>query len=34
MEDFIRQFTGSGSGGNGDPLQKETPAAAEKAASR
>ena len=31
MEDFIRQFTGSGSAGNGDPLKRETPAAAEKA---
>ena len=35
MEDFIRQFTGGGgSVGNGDPLKRETPAAAEKAASR
>jgi hypothetical protein len=35
MEDFIRQFTGGGgSAGNGDPLKRETPAAAEKAASR
>jgi len=34
MEDFIRQFTGRGSAGNGDPLKRETPAAAEKAASR
>jgi hypothetical protein len=34
MEDFIRQFTGSRSVGNGDPLKRETPAAAEKAASR
>ncbi len=34
MEDFIRQFTGSGSAGNGDPLKSETPAAAGKAASR
>jgi len=34
MEDFIRQFTGSGSAGNGDPLKRETPAAAEKSASR
>ena len=31
MEDFIRQFTGSGSAGNGDPLKRKTPAAAEKA---
>jgi hypothetical protein len=30
MEDFIRQFTGSGSAGNGDPLKRETPATAEK----
>ena len=34
MEDFIRQFTGSGSAGNGDPLKRDTPAAAEKTASR
>jgi hypothetical protein len=34
MEDFIRQFTGSRSAGNGDPLKRETPAAAEKPASR
>ena len=34
MEDFIRQFTGSGSTENGDPLKRETAAAAEKAASR
>jgi len=35
MEDFIRQFTGGGgSAGNGDPLKRETPAAAEKVASR
>jgi hypothetical protein len=33
MEDFIRQFTGSGSVGNGDPLKRET-AVTEKAASR
>jgi len=35
MEDFIRQFTGgSGSAGNGDPLKRETPVAAEKSAAR
>ena len=34
MEDFIRQFTGTRSAGNGDPLKRETPAAAEKATSR
>src|SRR6478735_8798426 len=35
MEDFIRQFTGGGgSAGNGDPLKRDTPAAAEKTASR
>src|SRR4029453_18982580 len=35
MEDFIRQFTGGGgSAGNGDPLKRETPTAAEKTASR
>src|SRR5882724_3654362 len=35
MEDFIRQFTGGGgSAGNGDPLKRETLAAAEKTASR
>jgi len=34
MEDFIRQFTDSGSAGNGDPSKRETPAAAEKVASR
>ena len=35
MEDFIRQFTGGGgSAGNGNPLKRETPGAAEKAASR
>ncbi len=35
MEDFIRQFTGGGgSAGNGDPLKREKPAAAEKSASR
>jgi hypothetical protein len=34
MEDFIRQFTGSRSAGNGDPLKRETPAAAEKAPHR
>src|SRR5438477_7737095 len=34
MEDFIRQFTGSGSTGNGDPLKRETSAAAERTASR
>ena len=33
MEDFIRQFTGSGSVGNGDPLKRET-AVTEKAAAR
>ena len=34
MEDFIRQFTGSsGSAGNGDPLKRQTPDAAEKVAS-
>ena len=32
MEDFIRQFTGGGgSAGNGDPLKRDTAAAAEKA---
>jgi len=34
MEDFIRQFTRSSSAGNGDPLKRETPDAAEKVASR
>ena len=34
MEDFIRQFTGSGSSGNGDPLKTEPPAAAEKSIPR
>jgi len=34
MEDFIRRFTGGGSAGNGDPLKRDTPAAAEKTASR
>ena len=35
MEDFIRQFTGSGgSAGNGEPLKRETSAAAERTASR
>jgi len=29
MEDFIRQFTGSGSAGNGDSVKREIPAAAE-----
>src|SRR5438067_2475645 len=33
MEDFIRQFTGSRSTGNGDPLKRETSAAAERTAS-
>ena len=34
MEDFIRQFTGTRSVGNGDPLKRETAAPTEKAASR
>ena len=34
MEDFIRQFTGRGSVGNGDPLKREPRAATEKTASR
>ena len=34
MEDFIRQFTGSGSAGNGDPLKREAPVATEKTACR
>ena len=34
MEDFIRQFIGSGSPCNGDLLRRQTPAAAEKTASR
>ena len=34
LEDFIRQFTGSGSAGNGDALKKAPPAAVEKAGGR
>jgi len=34
MEDFIRQFTGTRSAANGDPLKRETPGAAEKGTSR
>jgi carbamoylphosphate synthase small subunit len=34
LEDFIRQFMGSGSVGNGDPSKRGTSAAAEKPASR
>jgi uncharacterized membrane protein YqiK len=34
MEDFIRQFTGSRSAANGDPLKREAYAAAEKTSSR
>jgi hypothetical protein len=34
LEDFIRQFTGSGSAANGDALKRAAPAAAEKAADR
>src|SRR6266536_2383313 len=34
LEDFIRQFTGGGSAGNGDPLKEGMRTAAEKVASR
>ena len=34
LEDFIRQFTGSGSAGNGDALKKASPADVEKAGGR
>jgi hypothetical protein len=32
LEDFIRQFTGRGSTGNGDPLKRAASATAEKSA--
>lgn len=34
LEDFIRQFTGGGSAGNGDALKKAVPAAVEKVGGR
>ena len=34
MEDFIRQFTGSRSAGNGHPSKREPTTAAEKTAAR
>jgi len=34
LEDFLRQFTGTGSSGNGDPLKKSASSEKEPTASR